>query len=147
MRQHDETPARHGGLRIAVQILLSLPATLMLPVGWFVPFVGYNAQFDAPASAYFTKASLFLLGSLIGLIALWRSICFIQAGKLKGPSWLLVLGLVVGLSLDLYLLCGVTGSQSKPDMSESLFSAWILGGPLLVGIWNLIMIWRSEKAL
>ena len=128
-------------MRTTAQVLLILPATVLAPIGWLFILSGYHAAVDAPASIYFTKAALFFLGSLVGLIALWRSIFATRVGSLMRPLRLLVVGLVVGLLLDaFFVLGGLFSPPRDPDGLQVLFIVWIIGGPFVVGIWNLVAI-------
>jgi hypothetical protein len=133
-------------MKTVAQVLLILPATLLAPIGWFVFFNGYIPEVNAPASIYFTKAALFLASSLVGLIALWRSVFYTRTKEVMRPSRLLVAGLVVGLLFDTFaLLSGISSPPSNPDVPEILFLAWLIGGTFVVGIWNLITIFSPHE--
>ena len=135
-------------MRTTAQVLLSLPATLCAPVAWMVLVCGYSAAHDGPVSVYFTKASLFFVGSLVGLIALWRSIFYTRALNVAVPSRLLVAGLAAGLLLNaFFLLGGFVSPPKNPDAPQVLFIVWLIGGPFVVGVWNLSAILsRRERA-
>jgi len=128
-------------MRTAAQVLLTLPATLLAPIGWLFIFSGYHAAVDAPASIYFAKAALFFLGSLVGLVALWRSIFATRVSSLIRPARLLVVGLVVGLLLDtVFVFGGLFSPPRNPDAPQIFFIAWLIGGPFVVGVWNLVTL-------
>lgn len=126
-------------MRTAIQVLLALPATLLTPFGWFFLIVG--GIDDAAALPFFIKVALFVFGSFIGLLALWRSIILRQSGELTRPPRWLVPGLVIGLLLATFFIVGwIIDPPRYPDAPLILVSLWIIGGPFIVGIWNLIAI-------
>lgn len=128
-------------MRTATQIFLTLPATLLAPIGWLVTFMGFSADVEGPAFIYFTKTALFFLGSLVGLIALWRSIFATRIKGLTRPSRLLVAGLVVGLLLDaIFVVGGLFSPPRNLDAPGVVFFAWLIGGPFVVGIWNFVAL-------
>ena len=133
-------------MKTAIQILLVLPATLMAPVGWYFVLFGYipEARYGGSASIYFTKAAIFILASGIELVALWNSIFLTGATRAARANRAMVFGLIVSLVFNAFFLVGLIFSPHRTDLPVVIAGTWILGGPFVVGIWNLMGICKRQ---
>ena len=132
----------HPALRILAQMILCGPIFIYFPwavlVGIGTIYVSFTGE-----SAGFSKDFGFGLGWL-GLIGLIASI-LIPAGVFRKRSW-------ARLTVTSLMACGFLATTAillDDDGSGRLitqwdwFRTWILGGPLIVGTWNLVRIWRK----
>lgn len=116
--------------RRIIQGILAISALCLLVLG--MPW--YAAGF---------QKTYFCASSVLGLAGLFLSIVSeprIERGPLR---WIAAVGLISGAQLYVYLLS--SWASHFYDVGDYLFVAWLLGGPLVVAIWNLILLLKTRK--
>ncbi len=137
--------------RKIIQVLLCAAA---LP---FYPFVLLFAarmltpSFWSEASTFTAENWIFFLiypAAAIGIPALLISI-FAAPVTIRRKAWLtcvVVIGLVAGsLAAATFLVLLVPSNYAQDDGSGKWMSAWQMGGPLVVAIWNLARLWSETR--
>ena len=116
--------------RLILQTILTLPAFMLAPIGWLFSLGGGGAL---------TEKLYFVACSFVGLLSLFVSI--LNPARSGSGRWIVMIGLIIGIQLDIYIFSNV----KFDDWIQWVISPYPLGGPLAVGIWNLILLLQNNK--
>ena len=136
-------------LRMAVQALLCVGVLPFYPFVLLFTAMMFTPGFWRDAATFTWENWIFYLiypAAAIGLPALLLSI-FVAPAALP-PRWarFVVIGLLAGsFTAVTFLALVVPRSIAAQDWSGLWSSAWQLGGPLLVALWNLGRLWRTTR--
>lgn len=93
----------------------------------------------------------FCLGfpTIAGITALWVSTLLPLAviARTRSGFVLVTTGLMMGLVLDCLLLKAGLGNDPRRLLSVNAFQVWVFGGPLVLGIVNLLLLIRAREIL
>jgi hypothetical protein len=90
---------------------------------------------------------VFFIISAGGITALCSSI-LVDLKKAHGKlRWALVTGLFIELLLDVFLISGSIFSPEFSGFQDHFFLSWLFLGPLCVGIWNLVALFRPQDRI
>lgn len=137
--------------RIVLQLLLCAGTLPFYPFVLLFAARMFTPRFWSEASAFTAENwALFLIypAAAIGIPALIVSIVAAPATILR-KAWLtraVVIGLVAG-SLAAVALLSLTlpADLAQGDTQGRWTSAWQLGGPLVVALWNLARLWSATR--
>lgn len=137
--------------RKIVQVLLCAAALPFYPLVLLFTARMFTPSFWTEVSTFTAENWIFLLiypAAAIGIPALLISI-FAAPVTIRRKTWLtsfVVIGLVAGsLAAATFLVLLVPSNLAQEDGSRKWMSAWQMGGPLVVAIWNLARLWRETR--
>lgn len=135
--------SRKSFLILAAQLAFCAPSIVYFP--WAV-YLGIGVVIDflmhGGLAMEVGKGLAFSLG-WIGLLGLYSSI-LIPNAWVQGHALLkffILIAIVCGFMATLGFFLPPNGLKIN-DLFEEPFALWVLGGPVVVGVWNLIRIWR-----
>jgi hypothetical protein len=87
--------------------------------------------------------------ALAGIVALWLSTLLPLAviARTRSGFVLVTTGLMMGLVLECLLVKAGLGSDITRLRRVSLYQAWVFGGPLVMGLVNLLLLIRAREIL